>query len=398
LGVNGCDPGGNYQTTVQQTVHDAHAAGFYVILDLHWTAPTTNKALAQQAMPTTDHDLDFWTSVATTFKNDPGVIFELFNEPFQYQDYYDGDPLTAIYKGGPINVIKYLTGGAAYTAACKSPVASFTQMLAAVRAAGATNVVLIGGYDWCSAMDCWLALAPKDPQVGASWHPYPGQPQLTSWPQDKTSVPAILAAGYPVVVTETGDHNAAGTVGAPFVSSLLPWCDNLGISYVGWTWDVWGNPDDVLIKDSSGTPTDGYGVYFRQHLLDLAGTPPPPPPASVPPVAAFMYTPTSPQAGSTVSFDASSSSDIDDAITGYAWDFGDGTTASGKQVGHVFVAAGSFTVTLTCTDASGLTAKVGHVVAVASVPPPPPPPPSEVLSVAISDQSGRKGSASITLS
>ena len=28
-----------------------------------------------------DHAIDFWTSVATTFKDDPMVIFDLFNEP-----------------------------------------------------------------------------------------------------------------------------------------------------------------------------------------------------------------------------------------------------------------------------------------------------------------------------
>jgi hypothetical protein len=26
----------------------------------------------------------------------------------------------------------------------------------------------------------------------------------------------------------------------------------------------------VLIKDATGTPTDGYGVYFKQHLVCVA--------------------------------------------------------------------------------------------------------------------------------
>lgn len=400
LGVNGTDPGNNYRQTVQQTVADAHAQGFYVILDLHWTAPTTNKALAQQAMPTKDHDIDFWTSLASTFKNDPGVIFELYNEPFQYGDYYSGDPLTSIYVGGG-NIIKFLTGGATYTAACNSPVASMTDMLAAVRATGATNVVLIGGYDWCSAMDKWLAMAPKDPQVGAAWHPYPGQPQSTSFPQDKTSVPAILAAGYPVVATETGDHDVPGTIGSPFVSSLLPWCDNQGISYTPWTWDVWLNPDNVLIKDSAGTPTDGYGQYVKQHFLDMAGgIVPPPPPAPIPPIAAFASSPASPLAGSTVNFDASTSTDMDDAIVAYTWTFGDGTSGSGVRVNHVFVAAGTYTVTLTVTDASGLTSTIGHSTVVAPVVPPPPPPPppvTEDITVTLTNKAGLKVTGTLTL-
>ena len=33
-------------------------------------------------MPDADHAVDFWTDVATTFANDDGVVFELYNEPF----------------------------------------------------------------------------------------------------------------------------------------------------------------------------------------------------------------------------------------------------------------------------------------------------------------------------
>jgi endoglucanase len=79
----------------------------------------------------------------------------------------------------------------------------------------------------------------------------------------------VLRAGIPLVLTETGDHNAPGTVGAPFVSKVLPWADHVGASYVGWAWDVWHHQDNVLIKDKQGTPTDGYGAYFKQHLLCL---------------------------------------------------------------------------------------------------------------------------------
>jgi hypothetical protein len=70
-----------------------------------------------------------------------------------------------------------------------------------------------------------------------------------------------------VVISEFGDHNVPGTRGAPFVSRLLPWADKAGVSYMGWAWDAWKNPDNVLIKDNSGTPSDGYGVYVKQHLL-----------------------------------------------------------------------------------------------------------------------------------
>ena len=55
------------------------------------------------------------------------------------------------------------------------------------------------------------------------------------------------------------------------MSKLLPWADKNGISYLGWTFNVWQNEDNVLLKDTAGTPTDGYGVYFKKHLMCADG-------------------------------------------------------------------------------------------------------------------------------
>lgn len=67
--------------------------------------------------------------------------------------------------------------------------------------------------------------------------------------------------------------------------------------------------------------------------------------------------------GAAAAFCASGSSD-NDAISSYAWDFGDGQTASGASVTHAFAAAGTYSVTLTVTDPAGNrgTASVGVMV------------------------------------
>ena len=49
------------------------------------------------------------------------------------------------------------------------------------------------------------------------------------------------------------------------------------------------------------------------------------------------------------SFDAGSSTDSDGTITAYAWDFGDGTTATDPVVDHPF-ANGTYQVRLTVTE------------------------------------------------
>ena len=54
--------------------------------------------------------------------------------------------------------------------------------------------------------------------------------------------------------------------------------------------------------------------------------------------------------GQPMSFDGSGSSDPDGDNLTYAWDFGDGGTASGATASHTYAVAGSYLVTLTVTD------------------------------------------------
>lgn len=63
-----------------------------------------------------------------------------------------------------------------------------------------------------------------------------------------------------------------------------------------------------------------------------------------------------------VSLDASGSADSDGTITGYAWDLGDGSTATGKTVAKKYAAAGPYNVKLTVTDNRGGKATVTRTV------------------------------------
>ena len=63
-----------------------------------------------------------------------------------------------------------------------------------------------------------------------------------------------------------------------------------------------------------------------------------------------------------VAVDASASSDPDGTIASYAWDFGDGSTGSGKTASKTYTAAGTYTVKLTVTDNRGGTATVTRQV------------------------------------
>lgn len=81
-------------------------------------------------------------------------------------------------------------------------------------------------------------------------------------------------------------------------------------------------------------------------------------PPNAPPAAAFTSTVTD----QSVLVDGSSSTDSDGTVAGYAWNFGDGATATGATATHVYDTAGDHTVTLTVTDDDGATGQVSHVV------------------------------------
>ncbi|HMC68157.1 MAG TPA: PKD domain-containing protein, partial [Mycobacteriales bacterium] len=87
-----------------------------------------------------------------------------------------------------------------------------------------------------------------------------------------------------------------------------------------------------------------------------------------PPLAAFAVGVATPEAGQSVAFDGSSSSDSTGAIVAYAWNLGDGHTASGRTPTHTFAQPGTYTVTLTVTDSDGQRASASEPVTIVAGP------------------------------
>jgi PKD repeat protein len=73
----------------------------------------------------------------------------------------------------------------------------------------------------------------------------------------------------------------------------------------------------------------------------------------------------------TCSFNGSSSSDPNGTVVGYAWNFGDGQTATGATTSHTYAANGTFAVTLTVTDNQGAPGQVTKNVTVSGANTPP---------------------------
>jgi PKD domain len=90
---------------------------------------------------------------------------------------------------------------------------------------------------------------------------------------------------------------------------------------------------------------------------------------NVPPVASFLWFPPTPYAGEAVSL-ASTSTDADRPITGFAWDLADNGAfeAAGPVISTRFSAPGLYVVRMRVTDASGLSSVAAETIPVSARP------------------------------
>jgi endoglucanase len=274
-----------YQQAVEEYVSALHAHGLYAILDLHWSGPGAMTASGQQPMPD-DHSAAFWTSVTSTFKSDPAVVFDVFNEP-----YSPGDPRSGTDPAHPVSWDCWVNGGCpvpSFTGTDTPTVQTYTAvgmqaLVTAIRATGATQPVLVGGLDYANDLTQWLDHAPDDPlnQEAASFHNYQGKAcdNATCW---NTTI-ASVAANVPVV---TGEFDAddfdnatcANKAPSTFDTDYMTWADQHGVSYTAWGWEVLsaqeisdqGCSAYYLTSDPGGTPAAPNGTALHDHLAALA--------------------------------------------------------------------------------------------------------------------------------
>ena len=257
LGINGVPAawsGEVYQAAIRDYVDRLNAAGLAVILDLHWTAPGTQQATGQRAMPDRDHAPTFWAQVASAYKDNSGVLFDLFGEPYP-DDNRDTPAAWACWRDGGA------CPGLGYTAA------GMQELLQAVRDAGAPNVVLLAGVGYGNPLSRWLTYAPSDPagNLGVAWHSY-----NFSWCHDPgcwNEKVAPVAAQVPLVAVEIGEDDC----GHGYIDPLMAWLDARGASYLAWAWNQWDCArGPALIAGSGHTPTQSYGQTYHDHLAALA--------------------------------------------------------------------------------------------------------------------------------
>lgn len=238
--------GAAYRRAVLGYVERLHAAGLVVVLDLHWNGTGLTRATGQQVMADARYSPTFWRSVASTFRTDPGVVFDLYNEPHAIS--------WPCWRNGCVTPLGFRAAG-------------MQSLLNAVRGAGARQPVIVNGLNWAADLSRWATYRPKDPlnQVVAGVHLYDTSGCTTSTCWQATLAP--LATKVPVLLGEIGEKDCRGT----YVSRVMAWADAHAVSYLGWTWNTWNcRTGPALITRYDGTPTP-YGLAIRNHLLRLTG-------------------------------------------------------------------------------------------------------------------------------
>jgi endoglucanase len=253
--------GAAYQKVITDYVKLINAAGMVAILDLHWHAPGTRRT-DNNPMSNRDNSPRFWTSVASHFKGNPAVVFELVNEPHPDGNRNTTEAWRCWRDGGTCTGVVDRATGQPYQ------VAGMQELVNAVRSTGADQLILAGGIQYTNRLSRWLEYRPKDPMnnIAAAWHVYNFNGCISKACYDAEVGP--VAAQVPVVVTELGPDQPCMECKPSytgFSNQLLDWLDAKQASYQAWTWNRWSGDPHVLNTDWVGTPTE-WGTQFKARL------------------------------------------------------------------------------------------------------------------------------------
>ncbi len=266
--------GDDYQARVDHAVAMANAHGLYALLELHWTdvgglAPCgADCAIGLQPMPDAGA-VDFWQQVAARYADNPGVLFDVYNEPGLGND----DAAWACWRDGGCEVTAGTDGSVTYSAA------GMQQLFDAVRGAAPQSVIVVAGAD--TATD--LSGVARGFALGGSGivyaaHMYQGRGYgMAEWQARFGS----LAASFPLLVTELGSFDCSAGATLPLLAYLdQPLADPA--LRIGWGVRSWNVPGDCgypsIIADFSGAPLGELGQAVRDHLQSYGSSAGPVPP------------------------------------------------------------------------------------------------------------------------
>jgi hypothetical protein len=260
LNINGVSGGGAaYQNAVQAYVTALHAHNMYALLSLVFGAPGAHRSMLNPPLPDSDHSPAFWSQVATAYKNDRGVMFDVLGEP-------NGITFDDTGWGNWINgCSNNCAWDSKHNVGYNAPGAQ--SLINNIRTAGATTQpITVAGLAWSQEFGKWLQFKPTDTSnsIAASIHlyaPYSCAAQSCY----SAMLGKILNTDTPVMTGEFGDFDCTDTFSTPYMN----WADHNGVGYIAWVWRIAGcGEGPSLITNYTGTPTN-YGAGIKGHFIAI---------------------------------------------------------------------------------------------------------------------------------
>jgi len=253
-----------YRKIIDSAIEAANSRGAYLILDQHGFGPPTDDAIK------------FWKDAAVRYKNHPGVIFELFNEPhsMSWKVWRDGGLLA-----GPENApLDWMAPGkkpGESDADADETTPGMQALVDAVRSTGAKNLVIVGGLHWGYDLsgvvkDYTLHDQPGGNGIMYSSHIYP-------WVKDWQMHTLDAAAKYPVFVGEVGtppewkgwdfipvNERYEDLSKRDWAPDVLGMMQKYKLNWTGFSFHPACGPEVIL--DWNYTPTPYWGVFVKEAL------------------------------------------------------------------------------------------------------------------------------------
>jgi endoglucanase len=255
----------SYRKTVQDAVATAEDQGLYVILDLQWNAPFDLRADrahggAQCPMPDAHQDVAFWQDLASIFRNDRHVLFDLYGEPhdISWSTWYYGGTIV----NGCHSIIRW---GSSLIEYGRYTAIGMRDLVALVHAIAPANTIIVSGLDW--GYD--LSLVKRYPLATTNLlydtHPFDyGDKQPEYW----NNAFGNLAEHVAVIAGEFGSYDCQTAYNAQAIAYFTAH----HMSWLAWAWTPGTCIGPTIIANWAGTPTTPYGDYIHRQMLVASKT------------------------------------------------------------------------------------------------------------------------------
>ncbi|HBC88977.1 MAG TPA: hypothetical protein DCZ94_18705 [Lentisphaeria bacterium] len=246
------DGGEAYRKLIDSAIETCAKRGAYLVLDLHRFGSSRQE------------HVEFWKDAATRYKDNPAVLFELFNEPHGISwDMWrnGGDLKDPNKKNTDVNAAE----NTEKQEGTRSP--GMQALVDAIRATGAKNIIIAGGLDWGYDLSGIMNGSALDDKGGNgimySSHVYP-------WKSDWAGKTLIAAEKYPLFIGEVGcqpepmpwqKSTEDPKIWAP---DMIGFIQKNKLNWTGFSFHPGCGPRAIL--DWQYTPSPYWGAYVKEAL------------------------------------------------------------------------------------------------------------------------------------